>query len=146
MSCIVRTRTRVAGAASRIRSIALMPLDPGMLMSTSATSGRSVVALRTASSPSLASPTTSRSRWLLMSMRSPLRRTAWSSPGIIRILPIGASENRYPDVDGGALTRYRFDRHGAAEQGGALPHAVEPQLRPGRRRAQGGLDVEAAAV
>src|SRR6202035_3762843 len=69
------------------RRVASMPSTPGMRMSISTTSGRSVRTASMAADPSAASPTTSRSGCASRIMRKPARIRAWSSTMRTRIKP-----------------------------------------------------------
>ena len=56
---MVSISTATSGATRAISRVASMPLMPGIWMSMTSTSGRSVTAARTASCPVAASPTSS---------------------------------------------------------------------------------------
>src|SRR5258708_685312 len=79
LSCIVRITILESGTRLRSRVTASKPVIFGMLMSMSTKSGRSSLALRSASCPSAASPTTSRSSWADNRDLIPSRTMGWSS-------------------------------------------------------------------
>src|SRR6266851_1172187 len=88
-SCMVRIRTRVSGRASRMRRDASRPFNRGMLTSQTTTSGLVSSALRVASAPSPASPTTSMSPLPFRMPTIPSRTIVWSSATRTRILLAG---------------------------------------------------------
>ena len=83
----------VAAGDAVISAVATMPSVPGMRTSMRTTSGRSRPVWRTASAPSTASPTTSRSGCACRIMRKPMRSSSWSSASRMRML-IGAPSER----------------------------------------------------
>ena len=85
---MVRNRTLVSGRFFLIWRVASKLLRPGMPMSISTTSGRTSLALSTASPPLEASPTTSMSASAEISVRIPWRNNVWSSASMIRIFAI----------------------------------------------------------
>ena len=78
-SKVVRIRTRAAGSAARMRRVACRPSSSGIRMSIRTTVGWNRAALLTASSPFLASATTSMSSSPSSSNRKPARTIDWSS-------------------------------------------------------------------
>ncbi len=74
----MRTRDRQPGSA-RMRRVASIPSTPGIRTSMSTMSGRVDATSVTASAPSSASPTTSRSGSVSRIIRRPRRTSAWSS-------------------------------------------------------------------
>src|SRR6266508_5806080 len=78
-SCIVRTRIRVCGSASRIWRVASKPESLGIERSITTTSGLVSSALRVASAPSPASPTTSIPSLSRRIRTIPSRTIVWSS-------------------------------------------------------------------
>ena len=80
-SNVVRMTTRVPArrSSAAIRRVASSPSMPGMRTSIRTTSGRAWIAWRTASSPSVASPTTVTSGWASSRARNPALTRAWSS-------------------------------------------------------------------
>src|SRR5487761_1736502 len=84
---LVSTRL-LAGTRRAARSaITSGPLLPGILRSSTITSGTSSAAIAAAWAPSKASPTTSMSSWTSSSTRRPCRTTGWSSAISTRIRP-----------------------------------------------------------
>ena len=84
---VVRTRIRTASPHSAtMRPVAAMPSRRGIRRSMRTTSGSSRRACRMASSPSTASPTTTKSGTDSSSLRKPARTSAWSSHTRIRVL------------------------------------------------------------
>ena len=104
------TRTGRSPAAAMMRRVASMPSSSGMRMSMSTTSGSSALAIVTASAPSEASPTTSRSSSASRIILNPARTSAWSSAIRMRTLMWGVTS-------------------ATAERVAALMHAP-PDLRP----------------
>src|SRR5579859_982160 len=131
----------VSGSAARIWRVASMPSSRGMLMSSTATVGRSCLARATASAPSDASPMTSMSGSPARMRLTPSRTIAWSSASSTLILPPPASPFIPPGPsrglsaaghdrgklghDLGPALGPRDDPHRPAEGGGALHHAAE---------------------
>src|SRR2546423_1290046 len=110
--------TRVSGTRSRNPRIASTPSSFGITRSISTTAGRNRSASSTASAPSAASPTISIPSWSSRKLRSPSRRTAWSSAIRTRI---GS------DIE--------VDRRALALRGTNLETAADP-LRPLLHRRQ----------
>src|SRR5436190_8849092 len=81
----VSTTTTASGSSERTRLIASMPSTLGIERSISTTSGLCSRHISTASAPSAAVPTTSRSPAVASSWDTPVRTTAWSSARRIRI-------------------------------------------------------------
>jgi hypothetical protein len=88
-STLVSATTSVLGSSRRISPVASMPLITGISRSIRTTSGSRRRAIRRASSPLDASPTTSRSGSNSKTIRSPWRTTLWSS--VIRSRIVTAS-------------------------------------------------------
>jgi hypothetical protein len=84
-SKVVSTRTWQCGTAARTRRVASMPSSRGIRTSMSTTSGWSCLAMATAWTPSVASPTTSMSGWAARIMANPSRTSSWSSATRTRI-------------------------------------------------------------
>ncbi len=76
---MVKISTRGWDPAAASSLVAAMPSMTGILMSISTTSGAVFLATATASAPSAASPSTTRSGSESMSSRNPARTMAWSS-------------------------------------------------------------------
>ena len=85
-SNVVRIKIRAALSAARMRRVACRPSSSGMRMSIRMTVGSKRAALSTASSPLLASATTSMSSSPASSMRKPARTIDWSSATSTRIV------------------------------------------------------------
>ena len=85
-SNVVRTRIRAFLSAERIRRVASSPSSSGMRMSIRTTVGSKRAAFSTASSPLLASATTSMSSSPPRSIRNPARTIDWSSATRTRIV------------------------------------------------------------
>ena len=108
--------TRTPFPPSTMRRVASIPFSLGMRTSISTTSGAVSPARSTASSPSPASPTTSRSGSALRISRKPALTSAWSSASRTRIM-------RRPASARGSRSRLLHD---------ARPRARRPRERPAR--------------
>ena len=124
----MRTRDRQPGSA-RMRRVASMPSTPGIRTSMSTMSGRVDATRLTASAPSSASPTTSRSGSVSRIIRRPRRTSAWSSamrtvepPDVVHAgAAVGstATSSNPPSARGPRPQRPSVDRD-------ALAHTDEP--------------------
>ena len=77
--------TRERSPRSTIRRVVSTPSIPGMRTSISTTSGCKRSTTSSASSPSAASPTSSRSGWASRTIRKPMRSSSWSSTRTIDV-------------------------------------------------------------
>src|SRR3990172_1903791 len=119
---MVRISTCTPGSPSLIAWVASTPFSFGMLMSMTTTWGASLRASRTASSPSSASPTTSKSGCASRIIRMPSRTMAWSSAmRIFTLVAVGCA--------GLAIGRLLTQPTSAARP---HPSAEEPICRIGR--------------
>src|SRR3990172_13285919 len=95
---IVRATTLISGHSLLMRRVASAPLQTGMWMSISTTSGLADRTCTTAFAPSEASPTTSKPSWSSRRARSPFRNRSWSSTRRIRTGAIVLSFH-YREID-----------------------------------------------
>ena len=86
---VVRTSTFAPGREATIWRVASTPSITGIRMSITTTSGLSLFAALTPSSPFLASPTTSRFGCAFSSATIPIRTIAWSSTTSTLVFSIG---------------------------------------------------------
>src|SRR5688500_6667328 len=120
-------------------------------MSMTTTSGLSSRALRSASRPSSASPTTSMSACAPTSERSPSRSIMWSSANRIRkvftreLLLLGCGGDGDARARRRAPARRRLDAETSADQRVPLAQPQQAQAAPRPRRARDLLDLEPAA-
>ena len=139
------TLTGSATSAPASRRVASMPSTRGMRTSMSTTSACSRRATVTASSPSAASPTTTRSGWASTIMANPLRTSSWSSATTTRTGARRRPSRRQREaapVDGEAAVGRRAGLEAATEDGHPLPHPHEslppppPSVAPERTAAR----------
>lgn len=147
-SKVVRISTFGGFSAAQIRRVASTPSRRGIRTSISTTSVAVERSASIASTPSLASATTSMSGWAESTMRKPVRSSAWSSTSITRI---GAM--RIPSLS----CRGTASCPGTASScgGGALPGPVRrawtacrggpSRMSPRRFQREQDADAEAAA-
>ena len=127
------TLTSSVSSAPQISRVASSPSRCGIRMSIRMTSGRSFRASATASVPSLASPTTSRSGAESTSTRKPPRTSAWSSATTTRITrppPRSGSWAAHAE----AAVRPGTGGELPAEHRDPLAHADDPVPGAGPRR------------
>ncbi len=93
------------------------------------TSGASACTWSSATAPSEASPTTSRSGSDSMTRRNPMRSNAWSSTSST-VVTGGPSVDRQDDVEPPAALVAGTGLDLTAEQGSAFPHPDEPEVGP----------------
>src|SRR4051794_1123159 len=115
------TCTDVARGSLTMRCVACRPSRSGIRMSIRTTSGSRSRAIRTASSPRVASPTTCMSGSESMSARKPPRTRAWSSATTTRIT---SCIDRNRGVHGESITGYGFEC--ATKPLDAFTHAQHP--------------------
>src|SRR3990170_6322985 len=127
---IVRTTTLVSGHSLLIRRVASTPLQTGIWISISTTSGLEDRTCSTAINPSEASPTTSKPSWSSRRARSPFRKRSWSSTRSIRtgvmVLSLRQRQEypyRRPAAGAG------FDLQPPADPLHSLPHGAQAETR-----------------
>src|SRR6201995_390868 len=129
-SLMVSMTILALGAASFMARAASMPLTFGIRMSMSTMSGRASPARVTASAPSLAWPTSSRSGSSSRTDASPRRNSAWSSAIRTRIgsgaLPLGCSPSGAPEP---SLTLFPPTYVGQPGTGCSSPSPAQPARR-----------------
>src|ERR687890_2007005 len=125
---------RAREPASRSLSRASTPSVPGISRSRSITSGSRLCASLTTSSPSAASPTTSKSGWVASTATRPSRSIGWSSATRSFTLSTLQSCERYGNLYACTFLSDTLDRHGTAQYLDPLPHADDtvPTVRSAR--------------
>src|ERR687894_1369825 len=154
---VVSTRTRAWGRVLRRRAVAATPSVPGILRSIRTTSGSSRTARSTASSPFVASPTTSKAIRTSSMPLIPVLTTGWSStirtPTLTASPPapwpqVGrpATVHRQPGGEGRPPAGLALHAQRAARVLDPLPHGPQPEpaVRAGLGSAR--LRLEADAV
>src|SRR3954463_15189476 len=127
----VSTTTTASGSSERTRLIASMPSTLGIERSIRTTSGWCSRHSSTASAPSAAVPTTSRSSAVASSWETPVRTTAWSSASRILIMAppeCGGPRNSACGQRGAGSRGRSRRRHLEAELGAAGRTALELEL------------------
>src|SRR3712207_5806555 len=130
---------RASHPASRNLSRAAMPSTSGISRSSRITSGLRRWARLTTSEPSAASPTTSKSGWVLRTATRPSRSIGWSSATRIRILVSSSNSEclqRHRHLEAGTLPGDAPYLEGTAEHLRPLPHADEPVTISGHARSE----------
>src|SRR5829696_5744971 len=140
---MLMTRMAMWGLVRSMRRVASMPPTPGMPRSMRMTSGWRSAASEMASSPSLASPTTSRSDAEASSALSPSRKWGWSSAMSVRIgsTPLcllrpkhivpgsGFGATGQTRANTGTTRRHGLYLEGSAELGRSFAHGRETDAR-----------------
>src|SRR5579859_2580990 len=125
---MLNIRIKLAGRAARIWRVASRPLRWGKAESIKITCGFSAPARRTASSPSLASPTTEMSGSSSSIRRKPRRTRAWSSTSRTVVLSGMSAHSRFrhsqADQRSACGGPHEFNR--AAEEIRAFAHRNQP--------------------
>src|SRR5512143_1989196 len=143
-------RIRTSGACRRIWRAASSPPPPGIVMSSTATSGWRATVSVTAAWPSPTSPTTSMPPSALRIRRTPSRMRVWSSARSTRIGGPGAIAScvssairplqRHPRLEAYALPRSRGHVEAPPQPEEPLPHPRETGARFPRLGGAGGIE------
>ena len=127
-------RTAAVESRARICRVATRPLVPGIAQSMTMTAGLSEAARAIASSPLLASPTTSIDGSSSSIRRNPRRTRLWSSAS--RTVILSAMRNRHAKANDGSPFLGTVELERASDQFGALAHRDQAQPTAGGRAAE----------